>query len=267
MAMLLAAGRRGLWRLSEAWVRLPCPLAAPTLLARDGAAFASVDNGSRLMWMRGTLTPIDSGVEALLPWRGMAVTLSGETDCLTLLRPGQPSPLMTLPVGVYPQDACLMPDGLHAAVCGGADGTLRLVRLTDFTQAGSLRLPGQPQRITAGAAALHVLCLTGEHDLCTLLLRLPLHSLRPEPLLTLPGLPGAVCACRDGVWTASSETLLLLKRGTCRRIPGEFGLIRRMDVRGDRLLASDPVMDALWLVEDGQTKMLHAGDVQHGVFA
>lgn len=266
VAVLAAAGQKGLWRLDGGWQRLPCPLERPSLLAACTGGLAVLDESAHLAWHRGATLRVDSGVEAMHLWRGLLLTLSGDTDCLTLWHPRSASPLMTLPAGVYPQDMCLLPDGLHAAVCGGADGTVRIVRLTDFTVTRSLRLPGQPQRIATDGRSLYALCLMEDHDLCSLLCRIPLRMQGHEPLRLMPGLPGAVCAAEGSLWAASSETLQRLTPAGWQSIPCECGLIRRMDCRGGRLLASDPVMDVLWLVEGGQTKMLHEGDVQHGVF-
>ena len=105
---------------------LPCPLRRPDLIAHCRGRLAALDNTARLLWLGGEVYPADAGAEALLLLPGACLTLSGETDCLTLRDPSTGAPLLAAPVGVYPQDMCLVPGGL-LAVCGGYDGTVRLL--------------------------------------------------------------------------------------------------------------------------------------------
>ncbi len=263
--MLAACGSSGLMTYRGGWQPLPCPLPRPEMLERRGDGLAVLDNTAHAVWVGRRIIPVDSGVEAMLLWGDGLLILSGDTDCLTLFSLATGQPQLTIPAGVYPQDMCLLPGGRSLAVCGGADGLLRVIRLPELWEEQAIALPGNVQRVTCLGGALYVLCAMEQDGLCCQLCRV--QARRWSAIARWPGLPGAIHGDGAGrLWVAASELLCCFHRGEYRVIAGEFGLIRHMDSRRGALLASDPVMDALWLVEGGQTKMLHEGDVQHGVF-
>lgn len=263
--MLLACGSSGLMACQGGWRRLPCPLPCPEMLVRDRSRLAVLDNTAHSVWAGRRIIPVSSGVEAMLLWQDSLLTLSGDTDCLTLISLHTGEPLLTIPAGVYPQDMCLLPGGRSLAVCGGADGTLRVIRLPELWEEQAISLPGSVQRVACAAGNLYALCALEDDGLCCQLCRIQGNGW--EALARWPGLPGAIHADdAGGLWVAASEVLCCFQQGQCRPFNGEFGLIRHMDSRRGALLASDPVMDVLWLVQGGQTKMLHEGNVQHGVF-
>lgn len=263
--MLLACGAVGLMAHQGEWRVLPCPLPFPEMLARHHGRLAVLDNTTHAVWTGSRILPVDSGVEALLLWQDALLTLSGDTDCLTLFSLTTGQPLLTIPAGVYPQDMCLLPGGRSLAVCGGADGLLRVIRLPELWEEQAIALPGSVQRVACLSGVLYALCALEEDGLCCQLCRVQGGSW--TAMARWPGLPGAIHADDAGrLWIAASEVLCCFHRGEYRAISGSFGLIRHMDSHRGALLASDPVMDALWLVQSGQTKMLHEGNVQHGVF-
>lgn len=264
--MLAACGSGGLMFFEGSWRPLPCPLPCPEILALSNARLAVVDNTAHTAWDGRHSMPVDSGVEAMLLWGDSLLTLSGDTDCLTLFSLSTALPHLTVPAGVYPQDMCLLPGGRSLAVCGGADGMLRVFRLPGLWEAEALRLPGNVQRVACLGGALYALCAMEQDGLCCQLFRL--HGRSCCAMARWPGLPGAIHA--DGLgrlWVAASETLCCLHHGVCRAIAGDFGLIRRMDSRGGVLLAADPVMDTLWRISGHSAAALWEGPVQHGIFA
>jgi len=249
--------------------QLPCPLRSPDLIACCCGYLAALDNAERLLWLGGEVYAADAGAEALLILPGGCLTLSGDTDCLTLRDSSTGTPLLAAPVGVYPQDMCHVPGGL-IAVCGGCDGTVRLLTARDLHTVKITRVPGCAQRINASRGWLHVLCLTEDEGLQTLLCRVPLRGERYEPVAVLPGIPGAVCADDSGgLWAAASEVLYHFPpegRTPDRIIPG-FGLIRHMDWQDGLLLVSDPVMEICALVErSGACRTVYEGAVQQAIF-
>ena len=263
--MLLCGGGR-LAAYREGWERVPCPLACPELLAVSGPRLACVDNANHALWMGGRMVAAESGIEAVLWWRDCLLTLSGDTDCLTLIGPGGEM-LLTTPAGIYPQDMCLLPDGHAVAVAGGADGRVHFIRLPSMTDAGSLPLPGNVQRVAWGGGALYALCALEDDGLCCLLCRVSPGGGQHRALALWPGLPGAVHVDSQGtLWAAASERLCRLGRsGGVETVQGDFGLIRHMDSRGNRLLVSDPVLDILSLVQGGRQTVVCEGDVLHGI--
>lgn len=264
--MLLAGGPQGLMMHRKGWQALPCPLSSADMLACDHHRLAVLDNTSHAVWTGRRLIPVDSGIEALLLWENCLLTLSGDTDCLTLISLITGEPLLTTPAGVYPQDMCLLPGGRSLAVCGGADGFLRVIRLPDLQEERAIRLPGSVQRAACAAGSLYVLCAAEDDGLCCQLCIIRGH--RWDVLARWPGLPGAIHADQRGlVWIAASEVLGCLRHGEYRPIRGDFGLIRHMDSHASQLLASDPVMGRCLLVDEhGTAHALYEGDVNDAVF-
>lgn len=264
--MLLACGDQGLMLRKDGWHALPCPLNHPEMIALDHGRLAVLDNTAHAVWTGRHIIPVDSGIESMLLWKDCLLTLSGDTDCLTLLSLLTGEPLLTTPAGVYPQDMCLLPGGRSLAVCGGADGTLRLVRLPDLQEEQVIHLQGSVQRSACMAGVLYVLCTREDDGLCCELCCIRGHIW--HAIARWSGLPGAIHADATGaLWVASSEHLGRFHRGEYRAIPGEFGLIRHMDSRQGMLLASDPVLGQCLLVSPhGEVHTLYTGDVQHAVF-
>lgn len=269
MAVLLCCGADGLMEHHGAWRRLSCPLPVPSLLAAQDGAVAIADNTQRLVWLGDALFPVAGGVESLLLWQGKPLVLSGDGDSLTLFSPAG-TPLFLAPAGVYPQDMCLTPSGI-VAVCGGAEGTVRLLRLPELTVEKVIRVPGSAQRIAWQGGFLYVLCAVEEGGLRCMMGRIHPRTGRYEALSVLPGLPGAILA--DGanrLWVAASEALYCFRPGerSPRQQIGSFGLIRHMACREHRLLLSDPVLGMLTLLPSPfhRPQVLTSGEVGQAVF-
>lgn len=267
MAILALCGADGLLKYRYGWEQITCPLPSPTLLAQSGSLLAMVDVPHRLLWMGEKLFPVDPGIEALQLWQGHPLLLSGDTDCIMLLDPHSGSPLVLTPVGVYPQDMCLMP-GNMVAVCGGAEGTVHLLHLPELTILRTIRVPGNAQRITWQHGWLYVLCAAEDDGLCCLLCRCHPQAQRYEPLDTLPGLPGALHGDGRGLWAAASESLYYFPDG---KPPfsvqlGGFGLIRHIDCQDGLVLTTDPLMGQIRLIHREQGQVLLEGDAQEARF-
>lgn len=269
MGILLACSQ-GLITPGQRSAVLPCPLRQIDLIARDPQTLAAVDVASRLLWLRGRVIPVEPGIEALMLLPCGCLTLSGDTDCLTLRDPITGIPQLTAPVGVYPQDLCLLPGGDMLAVCGGADGTVRLLTISDLQTVQIIHVPGIAQRIAFTRGMLHVLCLTEDDGLQCLLCRITLPAGRYEPVTALPGIPGAICAePAGGIWVCTGETLCHFSAGqhTPDRILPGFGLIRHMDWHNGELLITDPVMEICALIErSGKRHVIHEGEVHQAIF-
>ena len=271
MAILLGCGE-GLIMLERDWREADCPLGSVTNIALESGRVAALDNESHQLWLGGQVLRADTGIEAMQLWQGHCLTLSGDTDCLTLTDAATGEMLLTTPAGVYPQDMCVIPGMGMVAVCGGADGTVRLLTLPDLRPVKTAHVPGNAQRIDASCGWLHVLCLTEDDGLKCLLCRVPIYGDRYDPVATLPGLPGAIHADRaGGLWTAASERLYHFPRDS--RVPDwslpGFGLIRHIDCWGQWALVTDPVMGLCALI-DGTgrqpARVLYEGDVGQGRF-
>ena len=263
--MLLACGSAGLMAHRGGWQSLPMPLDSADMLACGGGRVVVLDNAAHAVWDGAKIIPVDSGVEAMLLWREMLLVLSGDTDCLTMFSLATGEMLLTMPAGVYPQDMCLLPGGRSLAVCGGADGRVRIVRLPDLWAEREILLPGSVQRAACLGGVLYTLCALEDEGLGCQLCRISGRDWCT--MARWPGLPGAIYGDGNGrLWVAASEALGCFRHGEYRAVPGEFGLIRHMTSRGGMLLASDPVMDTLWQVEGHRVRALYEGSVQQGIF-
>ena len=270
MRIIMACGAEGLLEYRSAWRKLPCPLPCPTLLSPRSGVPVVADENRHLLWTGASVVPVDSGLEALTLWQNRVLTLSGDTDCLTMLDLATGQPQMLTPAGMYPQDLCFVGANL-VAVCGGVDGTIRLIRLSDLQTVHEFHLPGATQRVTYSMGELTALCLVGDDGMQCQMCRIRLPGGATQRICTMPGLPGALCPDgRGGVWMAVSERLAHFPRGEAAPdvlIP-DFGLIRHMSRLGGSVLASDPVMGQCALVSaNGRKQVLYEGDVQQAVFA
>lgn len=268
MRIMLACGAEGLLEYRDVWRRLPCPLAQPSLLAVRPGGMAAVDDGHRQLWCGSEVHTVDSGLEALALWQNHALTLSGDTDSLTLMDLAAGTPQLLAPAGIYPQDFCFV-NSSTLAVCGGMDGKVRLMRLPELTLSREFSLPGLPLRVACSGGSLHVLCLNGDGAVQTLLCRVNLPRGSVFQACTLSGLPGAVCPDgRGGVWVGLSERLAHFAReenAPDLLRPG-FGLIRHLARMGSHVLVTDPVTGLCSAADGaGHVRTLYAGDVRHAV--
>lgn len=264
--MTVLIGRAdGLYQYHNGLTRCDCPLGCVSSLAASGGQLCAVDNTEHLLWNGRRLIAVDGGIEALLCWRGHILTLSGETDSLTLLDGSTGQPVTLAPAGVYPQDMCLLPDGNVAAVCGGADGFIRLIALPALRTLQQYRVPGFASRLMFQQGALYVLCTVEDGSLRCLIGRLPLRTGRYEALAVLPGLPGAIASdAHGGFYAAAGEGLYHFPAGAAHpdSTAGGFGLIARIQADDRTVFLCDPVLDLCCLMQDGHRQPLCEGGVQ-----
>lgn len=266
MAVLLACGENGLIEAASGMHRHPCPLETVSLLCPRPDGLTVIDNRAHLLWDGHMLARVDAGIVAALPWRGHHLLLSGDTDSITLLDGASGQPVTLAPAGVYPQDMCLLPRGDVVAVCGGADGCIRLLALPALQPLRCTRVPGCAARITFACGCLYVLCTIEDDGLQTLLCRIPLRCERYEPLLTLPGMAGALAADASGsLWLGTSDTLYHIQTRPPRILKtiGGFGMISALSCRNGQVLLCDAAYDSCLLLEHHGLHCLRKGDVQH----
>lgn len=265
MRIMLACGEEGLLEYRDKWRRLPCPLRCPTQLALRPGGLAAADAPHRLLWTGQAVHAIDSGLEALALWQRSALTLSGDTDSLTLTDLSSGTPQLLSPAGIYPQDLCFAGSST-LAVCGGMDGAVRLMSLPELQITHEFAMPGAPQRIACTGRRLAVLCLMGEDASRTSLCEINLTDGRVHQRCSLSGLPGALCADqRGGLWVGVSERLVHFAPGENAPdllLPG-FGLPRHLVRMGSHVLVTDPLLGVCAAADQaGHVRTLYAGDVR-----
>ena len=148
-----------------------------------------IDHAAHTLHHRDCSFPCRRDIEAMAVWRGHALLLSSDTDCLSLW---DAEGLVRLTrVGVYPQDMAIWGDS--AVVCGGADCRLHLLTLPELVDCSEIPLPGMPERICIVDDAAYSLTLMTEPDIHTLLLTLPLSTLQWRQLERFAGIPERIC--------------------------------------------------------------------------
>ena len=203
--MLVLGCDAGLFALEKDFTPLPCPLRPVTHVASLGKRLITVDDTHHLLWTGQRVIACDRGLTMLMMLRHHLLTLSGETDALTLWN-FDGHRLISAHAGVYPTGMCPLADGL--AVCGGAEGKLLLFSLPELHPAGSVAVPGICQQVCPGGRGVYILCLVGHEVPSCLLCRWVLRAQRYQPVAELPGLPGALTPDGfGGCWAAAGEAL------------------------------------------------------------
>ena len=167
------ASAAGLLSWCGKWRKIPTPLAHPTLLAACGADVALADSVNRLLYRQGRISTLPPGVEVLRCWRNQLLTLSSETNCLTLYD-AHDYPLVTSPAGIRPC-GCAVVD-CQVIVCGCEDGCLHIFSLPDLREIAAYPVPGCPMRVATDGGVLTCLSLLSPDPPQTLLFRLCLTS-------------------------------------------------------------------------------------------
>lgn len=250
--------------------KIPTPLAHPTLLAACGADVALADSVNRLLYRQGRISTLPPGVEVLRCWRNQLLTLSSETNCLTLYD-AHDYPLVTSPAGIRPCD-CAVVD-CQVIVCGCEDGCLHIFSLPDLREIAAYPVPGCPMRVAADGGVLTCLSLLSPDPPQTLLFRLCLTSGDFAPVALLPGWCGAVTIADDHtIWAGVGEQLLHFPLDSV--VPdvqfGGFGLIRFLSCQQSKLLISDPWAGRCLLMDTTPPyapRQLYAGDCGGCCFA
>ena len=227
-----------------------------------------VDEAAHLLHIGGRAFPCDRDLEALALWKGHALLLSSDTDCLSLW--DADGLIRTARVGVYPQDAAVQGD--LAWVCGGADGRLYALELPGLHTAAEIPLPGMAERLCLRKGVAWVLTLLPEPEAYTALLRVDLASVQPVEMDRFAGLPGALAADGDGLWIGVSEVLMHRPFTADRAdltIEG-FGLPRHIRVEEDAVWVSDPLEGlTARIVKTPQAavEVLHRGGTEGRIFS
>lgn len=260
----------GLLSWSGEWRKIPTPLAHPTLLTPCGAGVALSDSVSRQLYRNGRISALPPGVEVLCGWQNHLLTLSSETNCLTLYD-AHDNPLVTSPAGIRPCGCTLC--GSRAIVCGCEDGCLHIFSLPDLQEIGTYPVPGCPMQVVADGGLLTCLSLLNPDPPQTLLFRLDLTSGDFAPVALLPGWCGAVAIAADRtIWAGVGEQLLHFPLNSV--VPdvrlGGFGLICSLSCQQSQMLIGDPWTGRCLLMDAFPPYALHtlyAGECGQCCFA
>ena len=166
-----------------------------------------VDNAAHLLYFGGRAFPCDREVVAAHPWKGHAMLLSADTDCLSLW--DMDGLVRLTRVGVYPQDLAVTED--TAVVCGGADGRLHLLNLPDLFEVAEYPAPGMPERLCLRENMAYVLSLIPEPEVHTMLVSMALLTGEWQEVRRFAGIPEAIAADKTGLRVVTSEGVFRLQ--------------------------------------------------------
>lgn len=167
--------------------------------------------------------------------------LSSEADCVHTLSSVTGDLLFAAPAGVFPRTMHIAHDRL--LVAGGAVGEAYVFQLPDLQCIRVIHT-----RHPCFAAGIYrdgyvLVCAAEGEDIHTIVYTLPHQGLRPRTLVQLPGLPGTLCICADGMHallsTADGLMKIDLSTGELLWNRPEWALSMRIQTRGDQALISD----------------------------
>ena len=199
--------------------------------------------------------------------------LSTEADCLHTVHLGSGELCWAMPVGVFPRSLQMSRDGKQLLAAGGAVNQAFLYSAPDLQPLSVIhtRHPCFAAAFWKGGIAL--LCAREGDDLETVLYTLPPGGVRPRERLRLPGQPGGLCICPDGVTALLStpDGLMKAELATGRLVWNrpEWALCMRMETCGGLALISDTLTGdvcLLWHREPWKQRILLAGEDAQACF-
>lgn len=255
MPILIADSQSGVYIASpEGTVtkRLPVPFEAPyaPLASAEHLIVSCRRERNTLCFHRREkhhplLLPAPPSVSAgcLSPCGRYLYQLSSEADCVHTLHLGSGELCFAAPTGVFPRSMQLNPDGQQLLVAGGAVSEAYLLTAPELMPAATLhtRHPCFAAGFWKGGYVF--LCIREGAELQTLLYTMPRSGVRPREKLCLPGQPGGLCVCPDGLTALIStpDGLMKAELATGRllwNLP-EWQLCMRIEVNRNAALISD----------------------------
>lgn len=201
--------------------------------------------------------PAPPGISALCasPCGRWLYILSHEADVVHALHLGTGELSFAAPAGVFPRSMTLNPSGSELLVACGAEAEARLFSLPGLLTKHIIHT----RHPCFGAAywknGLVLVCAAEGTDIQTILYTLAPGKVRPRELLRLPGLPGAMQVCPDGLAALLStpDGLMKIDLTTGRllwNVPAG-ALCMGISVKNGRILVSDlPTGKVLLLPQD-----------------
>lgn len=179
--------------------------------------------------------------------------LSTEADCIHTLHLGTGELQWAMPAGVFPRSMVLSRDGLTLLAAGGAVNEALLFAAPELWPLGAIhtRHPCFAAAFWKGGIAL--LCAAEGAELQTILYTLPPGGVRPREKLRLPGQPGGLCVCPDGLTALLSTPDGLMKAelatGKLLWNRPEWALAMRLETAGPMALVSDTLCGRVCLLD------------------
>ena len=221
MSLIIADARLGVWKATDEGGPLTgvdCVLEGPRLTCAGSACVCVGGNRECLCLTCHGLReisrmPAAPGLAALClsPCGRYVYQLSSEADSVHTRLTATGDLIFAAPVGVFPRAMCLDASGRLLLAAGGAVDEAYLLTAPELVRERPLHT--QSPCFAAGfwRGGLLLVCAVEGEDIHTAVYTLAPGTPRPRKLIDLPGQPGGLCVCPDGVGALISTRDGLMK--------------------------------------------------------
>ena len=221
MSLIIADARLGVWKATDEGgplAEVACALEQPRLTCAGSACVCVGGNRECLCLTCHGLReisrmPAAPGLAALcLSLCGRYVyQLSSEADSVHTRLTATGDLIFAAPVGVFPRAMCLDASGRLLLAAGGAVDEAYLLTAPELVRERTIHT--QSPCFAAGfwRGGLLLVCAVEGEDIHTAVYTLAPGTPRPRKLIDLPGQPGGLCVCPDGVGALISTRDGLMK--------------------------------------------------------
>lgn len=221
MSLIIADARLGVWKATDEGGPLTgvdCALEGPRLTCAGSACMCVGGNRECLCLTCHGLReisrmPAAPGLAALClsPCGRYVYQLSSEADSVHTRLTATGDLIFAAPVGVFPRAMCLDASGRLLLAAGGAVDEAYLLTAPELVRERTIHT--QSPCFAAGfwRGGLLLVCAVEGEDIHTAVYTLAPGTPRPRKLIDLPGQPGGLCVCPDGVGALISTRDGLMK--------------------------------------------------------
>ena len=221
MSLIIADARLGVWKATDEGGPLTgvdCALEGPRLTCAGSACVCVGGNRECLCLTCHGLReisrmPAAPGLAALClsPCGRYVYQLSSEADSVHTRLTATGDLIFAAPVGVFPRAMCLDASGRLLLAAGGAVDEAYLLTAPELVRERTIHT--QSPCFAAGfwRGGLLLVCAVEGEDIHTAVYTLAPGTPRPRKLIDLPGQPGGLCVCPDGVGALTSTRDGLMK--------------------------------------------------------
>lgn len=221
MSLIIADARLGVWKATDEGGPLTgvnCALEGPRLTCAGSACVCVGGNRECLCLTCHGLReisrmPAAPGLAALClsPCGRYVYQLSSEADSVHTRLTATGDLIFAAPVGVFPRAMCLDASGRLLLAAGGAVDEAYLLTAPELVRERTIHT--QSPCFAAGfwRGGLLLVCAVEGEDIHTAVYTLAPDTPRPRKLIDLPGQPGGLCVCPDGVGALISTRDGLMK--------------------------------------------------------
>lgn len=221
MSLIIADARLGVWKATDEGGPLTgvdCALEGPRLTCAGSACVCVGGNRECLCLTCHGLReisrmPAAPGLAALClsPCGRYVYQLSSEADSVHTRLTATGDLIFAAPVGVFPRAMCLDASGRLLLAAGGAVDEAYLLTAPELVRERIIHT--QSPCFAAGfwRGGLLLVCAVEGEDIHTAVYTLAPGTPRPRKLIDLPGQPGGLCVCPDGVGALISTRDGLMK--------------------------------------------------------